>query len=755
MNTVTFVTYLTREMELMPVGVLTLATLARERGWEVAVQDLPAPQDEEAFIHHLAASRIVGFSTLCSTFHRSLQLAARVKALHPQVTVIMGGPQATAVAVPLLERHAYVDLIFRGEAEAGWSAFLDGLPWSEIPGLVYRQHDAIQENPTAPLLMELDRLPWPAFDLYPPSGLSVPLETGRGCPFACTYCSTNQYFSRRFRAKSPERILAEMDQLHTLYGTRTFDLIEDSFTTNRRKILEFCDAIRIHPRAYAWNISARPDQVDAELLENLRRSGCRGIFFGIETGSQRMQKAVKKNLRVGRAVDNLALTRQSGLQVTASFIIGFPDETKEDLRETLQVFARLVSQQEMVLQLHLLSPLAGSTLVQAATPLAFDGMPTDFNDLDQRCSPTELAQLQQDPVLFPHMHYFSNTELPRARYLFVAYLIRLCEWFFPNFLHWVCQWRAASWTDCLLETPVPDEMVTDASFPEPTELWIERGHAVCARFARNSDLVGLQEILAYDRAFSRMNQLPNEPPAMVMLPRSLAERHPGRLLPTLTPPLNDLAPFLINREASGWVDVALQVTPEAMETRLQEICGNCGECCLDENGLMCGVEEWAMIARFLENHQQPVPATTPTAWQGLVLEAGFRYLAHPIDGPRTLHDTPEIARAAAGEQGWVRHACAHLEVENDLCRCGIQSVKPSECIAYPYRPMGDGGQIWHFEPTEGRLGGRCDLMALLKKRAAFRQQYLDWARSRMGPHSGAVALGQLHADHDLDQEQRA
>ncbi|MBF0189922.1 MAG: B12-binding domain-containing radical SAM protein [Magnetococcales bacterium] len=742
----------------MPVGPLSLATLARERGVDVTVVDLPTVQEEPELAARLAQREVVGFSTLCSTFHRSLRLADLVKAINPRVMVVMGGPQASAVAVLLLQRHACVDLVFRGEAEAGWSAFLDRLPWCDIPGLVYRQGEAVMETAAAPLLMDLDRLPLPAFDLYRPTGISVPVETGRGCPFSCTYCSTNEYFSRRFRAKSPARILAEMDRLHELYGVRSFEMIEDSFTTNRRKIVEFCAAIGAHHRPYHWQISARPDLVDAELLERLRHAGCRGVYFGIETGSQRMQKVVRKNLRVARAVDNILLTRQFGLTAIASFIIGFPDETAADVQETLRVFGLLSVQRDVVVQIHLLSPLAGSALVTANTALAYDGMPTDFNEPDD---PHDLSvspphRFREESGLFPHRHYFANAHVPRERHLFVAYGLRLLGWYFPNFLRRVFEQSQEAWIDYLLTTPVPEAMVTDPSFPEPMAVWSERGYALCVDFVRQGDSVGLQEVLAYDRAYSRVSHGLEEAPVMVRLPRVLAGRNPGRVLPEIRGDRTDLVAFVVSRQESGMVDVSIHMTPEEMEKRLQEICGPCGECCLDEDGLMCGVEEWGRIAQFLESRHRVVPVTTPTAWQGLVLEGGVRYLAQTLDGVRSLHDGREAAWASAGEEGWVRHACAHLELSGSgRHQCAIQGVKPAECVAYPYRPMGDEPGGWHLEGLEGASRGRCALIGLLRDKPTFRKQYAAWAVGRMGFESGAEALGRMHAEEKQDQERWA
>ncbi|MBF0438166.1 MAG: B12-binding domain-containing radical SAM protein [Magnetococcales bacterium] len=752
MTPLTLITYLTRDMKLMPVGPLSLATLARQKGVEVAVVNLPAPHEEDALAEELAGQQVVGMSTLCATFHRSLRLAAKIKSINPRVTLCMGGPQASAVAVPLLQRHAYIDLVFRGEAEEGWKAFLQGDSLHQIPGLVYRAEGTVVENPSAPLLMDLDLLPMPAFDLYPLFNCSVPLESGRGCPFACTYCSTNLYFSRRFRVKSPRRILEEMDQLHALYGVRAFDLIEDTFTTNRRKILDFCTAIQTHSQRYTWNISARADQVDEDLLQRLRSAGCRGIYFGIETGSQRMQKVVRKNLRVTRVMENLLLAQKSGLATTASFIIGFPGETASDLRETLHAFGRLAEKRGLVMQMHILSPLAGSKLVASGEKLAYDGMPTDFNTTEELLGPEDWESFREDAELFPHMHYFRETEVPRARYLFVAYVMRLCDLYFPNFSRAVFQWRLDGWCDYLLNGPVPEEMVNDPAFPLPVELWIERGYTLFVAFAQGAELPGLVEILAYDRAFSRVSYLAGEPSVVLTLPRAIAGRMPGRYLPDVLSSWHDLASYVLGKDDNGRLELSLLLTGAEIEVRLQEICGRCGECCLDDDGLMCGIEEWGKIANFLENQHRLVPRITPTAWQGLLLEIGVRYLAHSVEDELTMHDTLEAARAAVGREGFVRHACAHLEVREGLFYCAIQEVKPAECLAFPFRPMGDGGQEWHMEAMQSK---RCALSRVLEIEPTFRRHYLEWAKSRMGPHSGAVALGRLNAAEEEEQNRWA
>src|SRR5262249_8992500 len=121
-----------------------------------------------------------------------------------------------------------------------------------------------------------------------------PLELGRGCPFSCTFCSTNDFFRRRFRLKSPAHMIAEMRRVKETYGIDSFELVHDMFTVDRKRVVEFCEALIASQEEFTWGCSARTDCVDEELIAFMARAGCRGIFFGIETGSRRMQRIIDK-----------------------------------------------------------------------------------------------------------------------------------------------------------------------------------------------------------------------------------------------------------------------------------------------------------------------------------------------------------------------------------------------------------------------------------------------------------------------------
>ena len=372
--------------EQAPIGILTLAAILRQHGITVEVVDLNRTYyrylrsaayrrraDFCSFVARDFASRsfdVWGFSTICSTYPLTIRIARELKRSHPQSVVMLGGPQASVVDAATLWAFPFIDFIVRGEADETLPLLLAALPdmrrFGEIPGVTFRSGGSIVRNPNAPVVLDLDKLPMPAFDQYPKLGkcYAVPLELGRGCPFACTFCSTNDFFRRRFRLKSPARVIEQMRTIHRAYGNTRFELIHDMFTVDRKRFVEFCEALLASGEQFQWHCSARTDCVDDELIAWMARAGCASIFFGIETGSARLQRLVDKNLDLGEAASRVACAARRGIDTTVSLITGFPDETKDDLRDTVGFLMDAARFDAAKLQLHLLAPLAGTPIYE-------------------------------------------------------------------------------------------------------------------------------------------------------------------------------------------------------------------------------------------------------------------------------------------------------------------------------------------------------------------------------------------------------
>ena len=428
------------DLELLDVhphlGLLSLAAVARQNGHEVTIYDPKwrirsgqLPYDHRLYQRMAAdllrsAPDAVGFTTLGASFLVALNVAGILDRVAPDLPILLGGPHATMLARDILERFPQFDVIVRHEAEETLPAVLHHLEqraFEGIPGITWRTAHGVRATEGAPRIDDLDSLPVLSYDLYPMDELALDLyriEAGRGCPFQCTFCSTASFFQRRYRLKSAGRIVAELDRLHELYGASEFKLDHDLFTVDRRKVVEVCEALA--GRGYRWRVSARVDCVDEELLEHMAAAGCVGLYFGIETGSERMQRIAKKRLDLELVEPMLDVAERVSIAVTASFITGYPEETRDDLDATLDMLGRCFARPATVClpQLHILTPEPGTPLYdQYGSSMQYDGYATHFNAW--LLSDDDETGVCAHPDIFSSYHFYPAV-LPRRTYTFAV-----------------------------------------------------------------------------------------------------------------------------------------------------------------------------------------------------------------------------------------------------------------------------------------------------------------------------------------------
>ena len=461
-----------------PLGILTLAARLEQHGHEAVVVDLnrelslhlheretsSTERFADAMSDRLVAEEaaLYGFTTIWSSYPTTLRIVERIHELDPSAALVLGGPQASVVDVATLERFPAVGAILRGEADETLPHYLEALAGEarleSVRGLTVRRRGEIVTTPDPAPVAELDELPFPAFHLYGDvSGFRhLPLELGRGCPFACTFCSTNEFFSRRFRVKSPARLIADMRLLNECYGATSFDLIHDMFTANKARVVEFCEAMIDADTGFTWFCSARSDCVTDELLELMAAAGCRSIFFGIETGSARLQAAIDKHLDVEEAAARLRTASGAGMLTTVSLILGHVDETREDLRATIRFLVDSLRDDLIDPQIHLLTPLSGTPLEREFRDrLLLDDVYGDLSHSGWPQGPAERGLISELPGIFgsfyslPLMHFerryvqelrlFLYHAIPRHRWLTVALQLDGVDVldFFDEWLAWV------------------------------------------------------------------------------------------------------------------------------------------------------------------------------------------------------------------------------------------------------------------------------------------------------------------------------
>jgi hypothetical protein len=421
-----------------PLGILTLAAILREQFATPVVIDLNrlyysylsegGARSGRDFCQYAVSSipagfDVIGLGTICSSYPLTIRMAQLLKRAYPETGIILGGPQASVVDVATLEAFPFVDLIVRGEADeslvkvlkAGWKS--PALLF--LPGITFRNGNAsVVRNPEAPLVADLDALPFPAFDLLPgmEDATFFALELGRGCPFACTFCSTNDFFRRKFRLKSPEAMLSQMQRVEREFGVIRFDLVHDMFTVDRKRVAAFCQTMLDAGGHYRWGCSARTDCVDDDLIALMHRAGCRSVFFGVETGSPRLQRAIDKDLNLSDAAARIATCTAAGMETSVSLITGFPEETPEDLAQTAAFLLDAARFERVEPQLHILSPLAGTPLYERyRTSLLSDDVCSDISYQGQKQEDADQVLIAAHPPVFPNFYGIPVPALDRAR----------------------------------------------------------------------------------------------------------------------------------------------------------------------------------------------------------------------------------------------------------------------------------------------------------------------------------------------------
>jgi radical SAM superfamily enzyme YgiQ (UPF0313 family) len=468
---------------IMPgnVGILTLASVLRDRGYDPVVVNLDKmfldfrdkmlnfrrPGESAAEQSRpcadlesdasLAAARflpfvlrrmenlaydVFGLSSICSSYPLTVRLAEVLKERYPTSHVILGGPQASVVDEATMRAFRCVDFVVRGEAEVTLPALLgvlsgidEDFSLASIPGITYRRGSEVVRNPNSPVIKDLDSLPLPAFDLDADilDRGSVYLEIGRGCPFACTFCSTNDFFRRNFRLKSTPKMLAEMVGIRERYGIEGFSLIHDMYTVDRKKVINFCEALLEHGGRFTFGCSARTDCIDDALIALMAKAGCVGIFFGIETGSSRLQSVIKKNLDLNEARARIRCADQHGIKTAVALICGFPDETRDDFRDTIHFFVDSLRFDKAEPQLSLLAPLAGTPIHEEHKgKLVLDHIFSDMADQGWQQDPADLELVRCHPDIFPN-YYAVPTRWLERRYVkevrdFVTNLAQRFRW---------------------------------------------------------------------------------------------------------------------------------------------------------------------------------------------------------------------------------------------------------------------------------------------------------------------------------------
>ena len=355
------------------VGILYLGTVLKNAGFQITLLDCPKERftfsDFKDFIQE-GDFDVVGFRCYSRDHNYVNHHAMIVKKVKPSTVTLVGGPHPSALPEFVLSGMPYVDFAWKAEAEEGLPQFLGlvaefGLKIPEtllgpIPGLVWhsKQEDRIVVNKPG-FGIDLDSFT-PAWDLLKPETYPdferrkafstriwdgyFHVSTTRGCPFPCTYCNAPNLSGKKLRHRSVDRVIEELTYLKRRYGAKRFSIIDDEFTLNKKYATSLCNALIESKLDMNWDCpnGVRMDTLYPELLQLMEAAGCDAMCVGIESGNERVQKLIKKKVTVETIRQRAAMIAScSKIRITGYFMIGFLDETEEEIQDTIDLACEL------------------------------------------------------------------------------------------------------------------------------------------------------------------------------------------------------------------------------------------------------------------------------------------------------------------------------------------------------------------------------------------------------------------------------
>jgi radical SAM superfamily enzyme YgiQ (UPF0313 family) len=337
-----------------PLGLCYLASVIRHK-YNVKIIDLQIENMNFQYYANYVLQQnpdYIGITSTTVAIHNAARIAKIIKSKKNSITIILGGPHITALPKKTMEIFPFFDIGIIGEAEITFKKLLNNLEnnldLKATKGLVIRKKNKIILCPKRDYISNLNDLPFPAFDLLPDftnyggsqfidfeNRKTFRLITSRGCPHICSFCDKN-IFGKKYRAHNAEYIMSMIKVLYNKHKIRHIYFSDDNFTLLKKRVIKLCNKIIKEKLDLSWACNARVDQVDLNLLKQMKKAGCHHIAYGIESGSQIILDILKKGITLKQVKDAIKNTNKAGIEARGNFILGCPGETRATIKKTIK-----------------------------------------------------------------------------------------------------------------------------------------------------------------------------------------------------------------------------------------------------------------------------------------------------------------------------------------------------------------------------------------------------------------------------------
>lgn len=342
-----------------PLGLAYLASYAREHNKNINIHILDAATmqlnlDQILNVIYHQKPDIIGCTTVTFTANFIKKLLHQTKRMYPDTLTIAGGAHPTALPLDMLKD---IDISVIGEGEITFSELItarqNGEDYIQITGIAYEKDGEFVISPSRKNIENLNYLPYPAWDLlehyhyshqYPyktKNNRYATIITARGCPFHCNFCGVKNMWGNKVRYRSSTDVLGEIKHLSEQYKVSFLYFFDDTFTTNRKRVIELCWGIREIDPDIKWACFSRVNLLDEDLLYIMKECGCVELQLGVESGNDKILEKIKKGITKEEAVKAFALTKKVGINTKGFFMIGNEGETEKSVNDTINFALKL------------------------------------------------------------------------------------------------------------------------------------------------------------------------------------------------------------------------------------------------------------------------------------------------------------------------------------------------------------------------------------------------------------------------------
>jgi len=352
-----------------PIKLMYLAGIARKHASIAFIDGDAENMPQKEFFSRLKELQpdIAITEPTPGSLEKEIGIIQKMKHILPDLKIIFIGALASASQEKLLKKYKEIDFIISGEAEKPLEELLKGRNKRKIKSLSFRVKKKIIINKKTNLFSNLDDLPFPAHDLLrldKYEDITVKrkpftfIETSRGCPFSCIYCNAWMTSGKRTRFRSPESIIKELELIKKL-GIKEVKVNDETFTLNHKRLVRILNLIKKRRLNILWDCNSRVDTVNPKLLELMKSAGCNTIFFGVESGNQKILDYYKRNIKIKTIKSAFLACRKLGIRTGAHFIFGAPFESKKTIKESIDLAMELKADYAAF---NLLTPYSGTEL---------------------------------------------------------------------------------------------------------------------------------------------------------------------------------------------------------------------------------------------------------------------------------------------------------------------------------------------------------------------------------------------------------